>query len=188
MLDSNISPGKMLQTLVLGERKICFCSPEMHHNSSIMQCRILKFSGVNIPDLRFRGGGGRKICFHFPKMYQNSHSNAEFKNFLRDNTPDPRFRGEENLFQFSKMYHNSPKNSKSFPGTIHQTPVLWERKVGFISLIMYQNAPTAMQNSKNFQNSRTPVFAKERGKLPPLEIMSSYATESTTQGMKASRL
>ena len=77
------------------------------------------------------------------------------------------------------MYQNSPiamQNSKNFPGTIHRTPVLGERKVGFISPKMFQNAPTAMQNSKNFQNSRTPVFGKGRGKLPPLEIMSGYAT------------
>ena len=117
-------------------------------------------------------------------MHHNSPTNnAEFKNFPGDNTPDPRFRGEENLFSFSKMYQNYPiamQNSKIFPGTIQRTFVLGERKVGFISPKMYKHAPTAMQNSKKFQNSRTLVFGRERGKLPPLEIMSGYATDWLT--------
>ena len=77
------------------------------------------------------------------------------------------------------MYQNSPtamQNLKNFPVTIHRTPVLGERKVGFISPKMYQNAPTTMQNYKKIQNSWTPVFGKGRGKLPPLEIRSGYAT------------
>jgi hypothetical protein len=79
------------------------------------------------------------------------------------------------------MYQNSPtamQNLKNFPVTIHRTPVLGERKVGFISPKMYQNAPTAMQNYKKKSEVEppNPVFGKGRGKLPPLEFMSGYAT------------
>ena len=50
-----------------------------------------------------------------------SYSNAEFKHFPGDNTPDPRFWGEESLFLFYEN-QNCPtviamQNSKFFPGT-----------------------------------------------------------------------
>ena len=56
------------------------------------------------------------------------------------------------------MYQNSPiamQNSKKFPckHAVHRTPVLGERKVGFISPEMYQNAPTEFRIPKI---SRTP--------------------------------
>jgi hypothetical protein len=41
--------------------------------------------------------------FSFSKnVRKRSYSNAEFKHFPGDNTPDPRFRGEKNMFLFSK--------------------------------------------------------------------------------------
>ena len=47
--------------------------------------------------------------FSFSKtVLKLSYSNAEFKIFPGDITPDPRFRGEEGLFSFSK---NVPKLS-----------------------------------------------------------------------------
>ena len=54
-------------------------------------------------------------------------------------------------------------NLKKFPVTIQRTPVLGERKVGFISQKMYQNAPTTMQNYTKIQNSWTPVFGEGEG-------------------------
>ena len=92
MLDSNISPGTIPRTFVLGERKICFCSPKTHHNSPIQQCRIQKFSGVNIPDLHFRGGSGWGNLFSFsenvPKL---SYSNAKIQKFSLGQYSRPSF-------------------------------------------------------------------------------------------------
>ena len=94
-------------------------------------------------------GWGRKICSHSPKMYQNSpYSNAEFKKFLCDNTPDSRFRGEESWFKFSE---NVPTRSSNNAG-LEKNPELLD-----------------------------PVFGMGRGKLPPLEIRSGYATATSTR-------
>ena len=56
------------------------------------------------------------------------------------------------------------QNSKIFPVTIPQTPVLGERKVCFRSPKMYQNSPTAMQNSNIFPGTilRTPVLGERK--------------------------
>ena len=45
-------------------------------------------------------GGGSLFSFS-ENVLKLSYSNAEFKNFPGENTPDPRFRGEESLFLFS---------------------------------------------------------------------------------------
>ena len=67
-----------------------------------------------------------------------------------------------------KMYQNSPtamQNFKNFPVTIHRTPVLGERKVGFISSKMYQHAPTTMQNYKKNPELLDPRFWEGEGKV-----------------------
>ena len=93
-------------------------------------------------------------------MLKLSYSNAEFKKFPGDNTPDPRFKGEENLFSFSENVPklsccNSNAEFKNFPGD--KTPDLCfrGRKVCFRSPKMYQNSPTAMKYS-NFHGDNTP--------------------------------
>ena len=52
------------------------------------------------------------------------------------------------LRKFTKTLLHSHSEFTNSPGTIPRTPVLGERKVGFRSPKMYQNFPTAMQNSK----------------------------------------
>ena len=70
MQNSKTFPGKILQTPVLGERKVCFRSPKMNQ-LSYSNAEFKNFPGSISPDLRFSGRGGG-ICFHSPKMYQNS--------------------------------------------------------------------------------------------------------------------
>ena len=73
--------------------------------------------------------GERNVCFRFPKMYHNSpiYSNAEFKHFPGDNTPDHVLGERKICFCSPKMYHNSPtamQNSEIFRRTIPQNFVL----------------------------------------------------------------
>ena len=68
------------------------------------------------------------------------------------------------------------QNSKIFLGTIHQTPVLG----GEWSLCYFsENVPKRSYNNAEFQKIPElpdPRFWVGKGKLPPLEIMSGYAT------------
>ena len=103
----------------------------------------------------FRGqfvlGGGDLFSFskNVPKL---SYSNAEFKKFLWDNTPDSRFSEDENWFYFSE---NVPKRS--------------------YSIAEFQKFPKVPD----------PRFWEGEGKLPPLEIMSGYATVLDTNICKS---
>ena len=69
--------------------------------------------------------GKRTFVFVLRKWTKFSYSNAEFKNFPRDNTSDLRVRGEERSFSFSE---NVPKLSysnaefKHFLGEIYPGP------------------------------------------------------------------
>ena len=72
----------------------------MYQNSSTATQNSKKFLGIILwtPVL-----GERKDCFRSPTMYQNSYSNAEFKNYPRNNHyPDLCFRGKKSSFSFSK--------------------------------------------------------------------------------------
>ena len=64
--DTDFELGTILRTPVLGERKVCFCSPKMYQNSptAIQNSKILR---GQYPVL-----GERRVCFRSPKMYQNS--------------------------------------------------------------------------------------------------------------------
>ena len=108
MLDSNIFPGTIPRTPVLGERKICFCSPKMHHNSPIQQRRIQQFSGVNIPDLRFRGE--RKFVFIFRKCAKTLLQQCRIQKFSRGQYSRPPFQGRG---KFVLVLQNVPKLSYS---------------------------------------------------------------------------
>ena len=89
-------------TLVLGDRKYCFRSPKMYQNTLSQQCRFQKIFRGQYPGPRFRG---YESLFQFsenlPKL---SYSNAEFKIFPGDNTPDLRFRGREVCFCSSNIH------------------------------------------------------------------------------------
>ena len=103
MLNPNIFPGTIPRTPVLGERKICFCSPKMYHNSPTAMQNSKIFWGT-IPGTFVLVG---EFVFILRKCTKTLlYSNAEFENFPGKNTPDPRFRGEESLFSFSE---NVPK-------------------------------------------------------------------------------
>ena len=65
-LFSNISRGTIPRTPVLGERKICLCSPKMYHNSPTAM-QNSKISRRTIARTFVLGGGG--VCFHSLKMY-----------------------------------------------------------------------------------------------------------------------
>ena len=100
---------------------------------------------------------GEENLFLFSKNAQNHPT--EFKKFPGDNAPDPRFRREEVLFQFSKnvpkLYYSNA-DFKNFPGDNTLDPVSGARKVCFCSPAMYQNSPTALQNSEIKSGGKTP--------------------------------
>ena len=125
---------------------------------------------------------GEESLFSFSDNVQNlsyCNSNAEFKNYSGDKTPDLCFREEESLFSFSEnVLKLSLSNAgfKNSPGD--NTPDLRfrERTVFFV---LQKCTKTLLRNAEFPKNSggRTPdpVFGKRRWKLPPLEIMSGYA-------------
>ena len=178
-------------------------------------CRILKFLRSNTLYPRFKGE--ESLILFSKNALKQSYSNATFKNFPGDNVPDhPSHLWERKFCSRSpKMYQNSPtamQNSKTFPGTIPRIPVLWVGKFVFIlrkftktlvqqcrihklsetiprtpvlgeSLFPFsENVPKLFYINAEFQNhpgveAPDPVFRNGRGKLPPLEIVSGYASE-----------
>ena len=162
MLNSNIFPGKIPRTTVLGEKKICFCSPKMYHNCPTAMQNSKFFGGQLYPGPSFQGG---EFVFILQKCTVTLLQQCKIQKFSEDNTPDLRFRGGGVCFHSPKMYWNSPtamQNSETFPGKILQIPVLGERKVCFRSPKMYQNSPTARLDSNIFPGKipRTPVLGR----------------------------
>ena len=132
-----------------------------------------------------RAPRGEKSLFSFsenvPKL---SYSNAEFQNFPGDNTPTfvsgiGKFFFVLRKFTETLLYSNAEFTNS--PGIIvPRTPVLGERKVCFRSPKMYQNSPIQqcrIQKKKSGVETPDPVFGNGRGKLPPLEIVSGYASD-----------
>ena len=73
-------------------------------------------------DLRFRR---REVFFVLRKCTKTQLKQCRIQILSRDNTPDPRFRGEERSFLFPKNETNSPTvmpNLKNFRGTIYPGP------------------------------------------------------------------
>ena len=102
-----IFPGDNTPDLRFRGEKNMFLFSQKCTITLLQQFRIQKFAGVNIPDLCFRVGEENLFSSseNVPKL---SYSNAEFKKFPCDNTPDSRFRGKESWFYFSE---NVPKRS-----------------------------------------------------------------------------
>ena len=117
-----------LLTYLLGNEKFVFVLQKFI-KTLLQQCRI-----QSSPDSRFRG---EECLFSFSEnVLKLSNSNAEFKNFPKDNTPDPRFRGnlgKESLFSLSEnVYQNSStamQNIKKIPGVKPPDPRFWEGEV-----------------------------------------------------------
>ena len=143
------------------------------------QCRIQNFSREQNPDLHFRGWGR---LFRSPKMYWNSPTAMQNSKIFPGTILRTPVLGEESLFSYSvnvlKLFYNNAE-FKNSPRDNTPTPVLWAREVCFCSPKMYQNSPTVMQNSKKnpVVEPPDPRFGKGRWKMPPLEIMSGYATD-----------
>ena len=77
--------------------------------------------------------------------------NAEFKILAGNQATDLRFMEEESLFSFFKNVLKLPYRNaefKTFPGDITPDPRFREKESLFCYPKMYQNSPTAMQNSK----------------------------------------
>ena len=90
----------------------------------------------------------KKIVFVLKKCIKTT-AIQNSKNFPGQ-CPGPRLKGYEILFPFSENVSYSNANFKKIPGDNTMDPVLGARKVFFRSPKIYQNSPTAMQNSKIF--------------------------------------
>ena len=132
------------------------------------------------PGTRFRG---EESLFSFseniPKLF---YSNAEFENFPGDNTRTIVLGAGKFVFVLGKITKTLSYSNAEFtnsPGTIPRTPVLGEREVCFRSPKMYKTLLQQCRISKQIRGRTgpwTPVLGNGRGKLPPLEIVSGYAT------------
>ena len=122
-------------TNILGKGKVCFRSPKI-------------FPGAMPRTLVL---GERKFCFRSPKMYQNSPTAMQNSKIFPGTIPRTFVSGAGKfvfvLRKFTQTLLYSNAEFTNPPRTIPRTPVLGERKVCFRSPKMYQNSPTAMQNS-----------------------------------------
>ena len=122
MQNSKCFPETIPRTHVLGENEVCFRSPKMQQYSptAMQNSKIFPGTQSRTPVLEERG----KFVFVLRKCTETLlYSNAEFKNSLSDNTPDPVL-GEEKFVSFlqkvPKLSYSNAEFHNKFGG---RTPV-----------------------------------------------------------------
>ena len=130
--------------------------------------------------LRTPVSGEMKVCFRSPKMYKNSPTAMQNSKIFPGTIPRTFVLSAGKfvfvLQKFTKTLLFSSAEFPNSPGTLPRTPVLEERKVCFRSPKMYQNSPTAMQNSK--KKSGGISFLGTGGKSCLLLKLSGYSSVS----------